>query len=98
MRSFGVEEEFLLIDARTGEHGAVGEDLLAGTAAKKPTRPKGGPGGRATVAPGNTLTTEVQREQDEAVSAPFTGLSDLAAALREGRAEAERQAIRQKRA
>lgn len=92
MRSFGVEEEFLLIDARTGMHAAVGEDLIAGTSAQKARRAAGGAAKPSTARQGNTLTTEVQREQVEAVSAPFTSLSDLAAALKEGRAEAHRQA------
>lgn len=90
MRSFGVEEEFLLVNAQTGEHAAVAENLLAGTAAEKTRRD--GRGGGLTTPQGSTLTAEVQCEQVEAVSAPFAGLSDLAAALREGRAEANRQA------
>ncbi|WP_411374128.1 glutamate--cysteine ligase [Arthrobacter sp. MPF02] len=85
MRSFGVEEEFLLVDAETGKHAAVGEELIAATSLKDA-------GGRATGPQGSSLTTEVQREQVEAVSAPFTCLTDLAAALKEGRAEADRQA------
>jgi len=93
MRSFGVEEEFLLVDARTGSHAPVGESLIAGRAAEKPMHVTGGISSRSGATPGNTLTTEVQREQIEAVSAPFTGLSDLAAALREGRAAADRQAM-----
>ncbi|MDQ0000661.1 glutamate--cysteine ligase [Pseudarthrobacter sulfonivorans] len=92
MRSFGVEEEFLLVDARTGAHAAIGESLIAGSAPEESTHVTGGLGSRSQVAPGNTLTTEVQREQVEAVSAPFAGLADLAAALRDGRAEADRQA------
>ncbi len=92
MRSFGVEEEFLLIDSQTGMHAAVGEDLVAGTSAQKARRAAGGAVEPSTAPQGNTLTTEVQREQVEAVSAPFTSLSDLAAALKEGRAEAQRQA------
>lgn len=91
MRSFGVEEEFLLVNAQTGEYAAVAENLLATTAAEKARRARGGAG--RTTPQGNTLTAEVQREQIEAVSAPFTSLSDLAAALREGRAEADRQAV-----
>ncbi|MFF1252651.1 glutamate--cysteine ligase [Pseudarthrobacter sp. NPDC058329] len=90
MRSFGVEEEFLLVNVQTGNHAAVGENLVAAASAKST---RGGGGGRSTATHGNTLTTEVQREQVEAVSAPFTCLSDLAAALKEGRAEANRQAL-----
>jgi carboxylate-amine ligase len=93
MRSFGVEEEFLLVNARTGEHAAVAEDLVPDASAQRAGRDRGGAGGRSTGPHGNTLTTEVQREQVEAVSAPFTALSDLADALRAGRAEASRQAL-----
>lgn len=91
MRSFGVEEEFLLVDARTGNHAPVaGELLLAAPSAgalaeNNPARPAGRK--RET-----SLTSEVQREQVEAVSAPFTRLQDLDNALRAGRAEANRQA------
>jgi glutamate---cysteine ligase / carboxylate-amine ligase len=90
MRTFGVEEEFLLVDAQTGNHAAVGEDLIA---AQNPRRSTLGGCDRPAARRGNFLTTEVQREQVEAVSAPFTNLSDLAAALKEGRAEANRQAM-----
>jgi carboxylate-amine ligase len=93
MRSFGVEEEFLLVDVRTGKHAAVGEDLVSAASARKAKRTEGGVAGSSTGTQGNTLTTEVQREQVEAVSAPFTSLSDLAVALHEGRAEAQRQAM-----
>lgn len=93
MRSFGVEEEFLLVDAQTSKHAAVGDDLIAATSAQNATGATGSDGGRSTATQGNTLTTEVQREQVEAVSAPFTCLSDLAVALKEGRAEANRQAM-----
>jgi carboxylate-amine ligase len=92
MRSFGVEEEFLLVDSQTGMHAAVGEDLVAETSAQKARRAAGGAAEPSTAMQGNTLTTEVQREQVEAISAPFTSLSNLAAALKEGRAEAQRQA------
>jgi carboxylate-amine ligase len=102
VRSFGVEEEFLLVDAHTGSHAPVAEKLLDNFRASAPdphpdesdrgkkqpartTRPAGKP-------TRNSLTTEVQREQIEAVSAPFEQLSDLAAAIRAGRAEADRQA------
>jgi carboxylate-amine ligase len=93
MRSFGVEEELLLVDAQTGKHAAVGDHLIAATSAQNAAGATGRDGGRSTATQGNTLTTEVQREQVEAVSAPFIGLSDLAAALKEGRAEANRQAM-----
>jgi carboxylate-amine ligase len=93
MRSFGVEEEFLLVDAQTGKHAGVGEDLVGAASAPNTASRTGGDGERSTATRGNTLTTEVQREQVEAVSAPFTSLVDLSAALKEGRTEANRQAM-----
>lgn len=102
VRSFGVEEEFLLVDADTGSHAPVAEKLLDNFRAGAPTRSPGQsdrgknhpaeatePAGKPTR---NSLTTEVQREQIEAVSAPFERLSDLAAAIQAGRTEADRQA------
>lgn len=80
VRSFRVEEEFLLVDAATGDHAPVAEKLLDNHLSKAPV-------------PGNSLTTEVQGEQLEAVSAPFTRLDDLAAALRAGKVEADWQAV-----
>ena len=91
MRSFGIEEEFLLVNAQTGEHAAIAENFFSGTAAET-AKGSSGQGGRGRPTPATSLAAEVQREQVEAVSAPFTGLSDLAAALRAGRAEADRQA------
>lgn len=94
VRTFGVEEEFLLVDARTGNHAPVAGDFLLEAphpAASKQPPPGGEPRPKATRRK-TSLTAEVQREQVEAVSAPFTELGDLASALRMGRAEADRQA------
>jgi carboxylate-amine ligase len=98
VRSFGVEEEFLLVDARTGNHAPVAENLLTGTRPKPEVPTPNNRSARSTRKTrtgslNNHLTTEVQREQLEAVSAPFTALSDLAAAIRAGRVEANRQAL-----
>ncbi|WP_457965030.1 glutamate--cysteine ligase [Arthrobacter sp. D1-29] len=96
LRSFGVEEEFLLVDARTGSHAPVAESIVdksgADAAARAGKRP--GTGGAKARPLHNSLTGEVQREQLEAVSAPFEDLEQLAAALRAGREEADRQASR----
>lgn len=91
MRTFGVEEEFLLVDARTGNHAPVaGELLLAAPSGKARTQTT--ENRAVSRKQGTNLTSEVQREQVEAVSAPFTHLQDLDSALRAGRAEADRQA------
>jgi carboxylate-amine ligase len=118
MRSFGVEEEFLLVDARTGNHAPIAGDLPLAAPANPPGAPatrgsaaralrvndgaplpvNGGPPvrGRGKTTPGGqqvtSLTAEVQREQVEAVSAPFTDVDELASAIRAGRAEANKQA------
>ncbi len=96
MRSFGVEEEFLLVDSKTGSHAPVAEELLPsfgpGSPSSQPTAARSKKR-RSSSPPVNHLTYEVQREQLEAVSAPFTELSDLATAIRTGRAEANRQAL-----
>jgi carboxylate-amine ligase len=81
------------VDAQTGKHAGVGEDLVGAASAPNTASRTGGDGERSTATRGNTLTTEVQREQVEAVSAPFTSLVDLSAALKEGRTEANRQAM-----
>jgi carboxylate-amine ligase len=94
VRSFGVEEEFLLVDVRTGSHAPVAGDLIKDND-QKSRKPAARPGSKDKNprSPASHLTNEVQREQLEAVSAPFTSLSDLAAAIRSGRAEADRQAL-----
>lgn len=106
MRSFGVEEEFLLADTRTGKHAPVGEKLLdnyllsapttqpAPSSRRNPHAKAVTPGNKrlGSKPAGNSLTTEWQREQVEAVSVPFTLLNNLAEAIRGGRAEADRQA------
>lgn len=88
MRSLGLEEEFLLVDAQAGNHAAVGENPVAATSVENVTSTSGWRSGHSTITQRNTLTTGLQREQLEAVSAPFTCLPDLAAALKEGRTEA----------
>jgi glutamate---cysteine ligase / carboxylate-amine ligase len=92
MRSFGVEEELLLVDAGTGGLASVSDQLLA-----RPEDPRAvAAPGDAAAAPGfaGGLDWEVKQEQLEAVSAPYTALRDLAAGIRSGRAEADRHARR----
>lgn len=79
MRKFGVEEELLLIDGTTGVLAPVAEDLLRLWEGAGPLEGK--------------LTREVKKEQLELVSAPYQELSDLAAAIGRGRAQADRLAM-----
>ena len=67
VRSFGVEEEFLLVDARTGNHAPVAESLLGSPrqgSKVSATKPSAGSNPN-TMSPSlrNSLTKEVQREQ-----------------------------------
>ncbi|MCW2132337.1 carboxylate-amine ligase [Arthrobacter sp. VKM Ac-2550] len=91
MRSFGVEEELLLVDAKTGALAPVSEQLLGEepSSGSKTPRAEGPAGGYA-----GALVPELKQEQLEAVSAPYRDLRKLAAGLRAGRAEADRQAKR----
>ena len=91
MRSFGVEEELLLVDAKTGALAPVSEQLLGDNHQAGPSTP-----GTADspIAYSGALVPELKQEQLEAVSAPFKDLRKLAAGLRAGRAEADRQAKR----
>ena len=79
-RTFGVEEEFLLVDPATGQPAPLAEPALRRTA--KPPRPRWG----------SILTPEVQQEQLEAVSPVCSTLRELTAAIREGRALADEAA------
>jgi carboxylate-amine ligase len=95
MRTFGVEEEFLLVDPATGNHAPVADKLFPVPApgSESGMEPASRQDRQDSVAARHRLTYEVQREQLEAVSAPFSELGDLASAIRMGRAEANRQAI-----
>ncbi|NKX50854.1 glutamate--cysteine ligase [Arthrobacter deserti] len=75
-RTFGVEEEFLLVDEVTAKPVAVAEMSLAHAAARD---------GKS----GSALTLEVKQEQLEAVSPVCSTLEELAAAVREGRSCAD---------
>src|SRR3954466_955364 len=76
-RTFGVEEEFLLVDPETGKPVPVAEQALAGAISHPYT-------GRAT-----ELTLEVKQEQLEAVSPVCATMQELAAAIDAGRALAD---------
>ena len=79
-RTFGVEEEFLLVDATTGQPVPAAEACLA----KAPQRPEtsGGP----------SLALEVQQEQLEAVGPVCSTLQEVIAGIREGRRLADEAA------
>ncbi|AWI32352.1 YbdK family carboxylate-amine ligase [Streptomyces sp. ICN441] len=79
MRSVGVEEELLLVDAETGEPRAVSAAVLD-TAA------------RETAGEENVFESELQREQVEFATLPQTRMEELAAEIRRNRAEAARHA------
>jgi glutamate---cysteine ligase / carboxylate-amine ligase len=79
-RTFGVEEEFLLVDSRTGQPMPVAQQSLAqGQSAMD-------------APPGPALTLEVQQEQLEAVGPVCHTLPELAAAIRAGRTLADEAA------
>jgi carboxylate-amine ligase len=74
VRTFGVEEELLLFDARTARPIARGKEIVA--AAEEP-------------ASGHELTTEFKDEQLEVVNPPQTTLEGQLEAIRTGRAFAD---------
>jgi glutamate---cysteine ligase / carboxylate-amine ligase len=80
MRAFGVEEELLLVDAGTGEPLPAGDWAAALQDEPAPT--------------GHQVAEELQEEQLEVVSPPQTTLAGQLAAIRAGRALAERAAAR----
>ncbi len=84
MRTFGVEEELLLVDAGTRRLLAAGESAVA-RAAHLSER----------VAPEHALTVELQQEQLEVVGPPCSTLAEQLAAIRAGRrlADAAAQAV-----
>lgn len=87
MRTFGVEEELLLIDAATGMLAPAAGDVLRSSG--KSTHFRGGQAGDVDAA---SLTHELKQEQVELVSAPYGDLADLRAAMVQGRQEADRLA------
>jgi carboxylate-amine ligase len=84
MRTFGVEEELLLVDARTRHPMAVGEGAVqhARRSARSSSRASAWP----------TLTVELQQEQVEIVGPPCTTLDEQLVTIREGRLLADEAA------
>lgn len=80
MRTFGVEEELLLVDAGTGEPLPAGDWAAALQDEPAPT--------------GHQVSEELQEEQLEVISPPQTTLAGQLASIRDGRALAERAAAR----
>ncbi|GER23218.1 putative glutamate--cysteine ligase 2 [Zafaria cholistanensis] len=80
MRSYGVEEEFLLVDSVTLEPAPVGEAAVNA--------------GRRTTDAGHEATLELQQEQMEVVCPPRTTLAGQLEAIQEGRALAREVAAR----
>jgi glutamate---cysteine ligase / carboxylate-amine ligase len=80
VRTFGVEEELLLVDAGTGQPLPAGDWAAALQEEPAPT--------------GHQVTEELQEEQLEVVSPPQTTLAGQLAAIRAGRRLAEQAAAR----
>jgi carboxylate-amine ligase len=97
VRTFGVEEELLLVDAVTLMPLAAGEAVVdhheqhAGSGAHRPGAVSLAPE-PADVSPGHGLTVEFQQEQIEVVGPPQLTLTDQIAAIRTGRALADEAA------
>ncbi|MDQ6752893.1 MAG: glutamate--cysteine ligase [Actinomycetota bacterium] len=88
MRTFGVEEELLLVDIHSGRLVAAAQPLMARQ------RPQVGAtadndGGESGRGEGDGLTLEVQQEQIEVISPPCSTLTGLLEAIRRGRSRAD---------
>ena len=79
LRTVGVEEELLLVDAETMRLVPVAERVLEGIPAA----------GVRSDAPGTTLVFEVKQEQIEVVSPPFQTFDELARTIVDGRTAAD---------
>jgi len=84
-RTFGVEEEFLLVDSRTGQPMPVAQQSLSQQSLSQGHSAVDAP-------PGPALTLEVQQEQLEAVGPVCHTLPELAAGIRAGRTLADEAA------
>lgn len=85
VRTFGVEEEFLIVDPGSGQPLPLAGEVLA----------LHGVGGQGMGSAGKLiLCPELQQEQLEAVTHPHSSLSELAAEIRAGRAYADSLARR----
>jgi glutamate---cysteine ligase / carboxylate-amine ligase len=85
MRTVGVEEELLLVDAETGVPVAVADAVLR----LDPDRRR-----RADAAPGGTVDVELQQQQIETDTTPCSDLTDLGNQVREARHRADQLARR----
>lgn len=81
MRTFGVEEELLLVDAGNWRPKPAAPDLLAALEPEEPHQSA-------------RLTSEFQQEQIEVVSRPWSNLQDLAEDIRTGRRLADHAALK----
>ncbi|MFD8208808.1 glutamate--cysteine ligase [Streptomyces sp. NPDC059695] len=86
MRSVGVEEELLLVHARTGEPLALAGAVLAAADRSEKQRPRG------EGVPGHAFEKELQKEQLEFATEPVTEMGELADEITRCRAEAGRHA------
>ncbi|WP_328623040.1 glutamate--cysteine ligase 2 [Streptomyces sp. NBC_00354] len=86
MRSVGVEEELLLVDARSGEPLAVSGAVLAAADRSVGQQPQGGG------APGHPFEKELQKEQVEFATKPVTDMGELQDEITRCRHEARRHA------
>lgn len=90
MRTVGVEEELLLLDADSGTASAAATVVLAplvsAQASAAASKQASGPGG--------TVEAELQQQQLEVDTPPLQELTELAAAIRAGRARADSLARR----
>ena len=94
MRTFGVEEELLLVDAATWQPLALGEDVVRQherSLRHGPHRPEAAPPAAepADAVVRHALTVELQQEQIEVVGPPQHTLDDQIAAIRTGRTLAD---------
>ena len=89
LRSFGVEEELLLVGRGSNLPFAAAETVLAA----RTEQPTGAPG-TASLSVGSELTFEVKQEQIEVVSPPVFRFSEIADTIRHGRELADSAAAR----
>jgi carboxylate-amine ligase len=92
VRTFGVEEELLLVDIHSGRLVAAAQPVMARQhlqAAAAADHDGGHDGGEGDRGEGDGLTLEVQQEQIEVISPPCTTLTGLLEAIRRGRSRAD---------